>query len=58
MARKREKEDTWLTEKRLKNVPLLLYEDYNVTEKELEECRRILEKMEQDARQEQHHKDS
>lgn len=48
MKRKRDKKDMWLEEKRLRNVPFLLYEDYFVTEKELEECKRILENMSQD----------
>lgn len=47
MARKREKKDLWLNEKRLRNIPFLLYEDCVVTEKELEECKRILENMSQ-----------
>ena len=47
MVRKKEKRGLWLREKQLKNVPFLLYEDCTVTEKELEECKRILENFSQ-----------
>ena len=47
MVRKKEKSDLRLREKQLKNVPFLLYEDCFVTEKELEECKRILENIDQ-----------
>ncbi len=33
--------------KRLKNVLLLMHEDYTVSERELEECKRILKEFEQ-----------
>ena len=45
MVRKKEKKNLWMREKQLKNVPLLLYEDCSVTERELEECKRILENI-------------
>lgn len=35
----------WWDEKKLQKVPFLLYENYNVTKEELEECKRILEEM-------------
>lgn len=45
MVRKKKKGDQYLKEKQLKNAPLLLYEDCFATEKELEECKRILENI-------------
>ncbi len=36
-----------LNEKRLKEVAFLLYENYKVSEKELEECKRIIENFEE-----------
>lgn len=47
MVRKSGKKEPKLTEKQLRNTPFLLYEDCVVTEKELEECKRILENMNQ-----------
>lgn len=47
MVKKREKKEPCMTEKQLRNVPLLLYENYTISKKELEECKRILESMRQ-----------
>ncbi|MCI9320019.1 MAG: hypothetical protein HFH05_08080 [Lachnospiraceae bacterium] len=32
-------------EKKLRKVPFLLYENYNVTKEELDECKRIIEEL-------------
>ncbi len=49
-TKKKQKNNIWLDEKRLKRNSLLLYESYDVTEKELEECKRIIENFRERSR--------
>jgi len=44
-TKKKQENNIWLDKKRLKRNLLLLYENYDVTEKELEECKRIIENL-------------
>lgn len=44
-TKKKQDNEKWLSEKKLRRNSLLLYENYAVTEKELEECKRIIEKF-------------
>lgn len=44
-TKKKQNNEKWLSEKQLRRNSLLLYENYAVTEKELEECKRIIEKF-------------
>lgn len=55
-TRKKRETKVWFDEKQLRKVPFLICEDYRVTEKELEECRWILEKVGQRAQASGEHK--
>ena len=44
-TRKRPENGIWSDKKQLKNVALLLYENYDVTKEELTECKRIIDNI-------------
>ncbi|MCM1213515.1 MAG: hypothetical protein NC331_16105 [Lachnospiraceae bacterium] len=48
-TKKKQKYNMWSDEKKLKRVAFLLYENYEVSQKELEECKRIIEDLQESA---------
>ena len=45
--KKESKFKIWSKEKKLRNVAFLMYEDYKISEKELEECKRIIDNLQE-----------